>query len=31
LVAEAEAALSGFGDKAATLRQAAQFVAQRKS
>ena len=31
LVAEAEAALSGFGEKAAILRQAAQFVAQRKS
>jgi farnesyl diphosphate synthase len=31
LVREAEAALSGFGDKAETLRQAARFVAERKS
>lgn len=31
LVAEAESALSGFGDNAATLRQAARFVAQRKN
>jgi farnesyl diphosphate synthase len=31
LVREAEAALSGFGDKAEMLRQAARFVAERKS
>jgi len=29
LVADAEAALAGFGDKAATLREAARFVANR--
>jgi farnesyl diphosphate synthase len=29
LVAEAEAALAGFGDKAETLREAARFVANR--
>ena len=31
LVAEAETALSRFGDKAETLRQAARFVAERRS
>ncbi|MBA3519213.1 MAG: polyprenyl synthetase family protein, partial [Rhizobiales bacterium] len=31
LVAGAEAALSGFGERAATLRQAARFVAERTS
>jgi farnesyl diphosphate synthase len=31
LVAEAEAALLPFGDKAETLRQAARFVAERSS
>jgi farnesyl diphosphate synthase len=31
LVAEAEKALAAFGEKAETLRQAARFVAERKS
>ena len=31
LVAQAEKALAGFGDKADVLRQAARFVAERKS